>query len=337
MEYAARITGTGSAFPKRVVTNDDIAEILAEKNITTSDQWIYERTGISQRCYSDLEDPSERNSSLGALAAERAMKMAGKTPEDIEQIIYATCSPDTLIPSSACWLQHKLGISNAWAMDLNAACSGFVYGLAVAEQFIRSGKTTTALVVGAEVLSPFINFDDRGSCILFGDAAGAVIVERVELETSRRILSSHLLSDGNLWELLHIPAGGSNMEVTPSCYAENLNKIHMNGKEIFKVAVRTLTEFARTALDTNQMSLADLDWFIPHQANRRIIEAVANRLDISMDKVILNVDRYGNTSAATIPTALDEAVRNGMIRKNQLLLLDSFGAGLTYGSILLRW
>ena len=337
MEYAARITGTGSAFPQRAVTNEEITSMLAEKNIATDDQWIRERTGISQRHYSNLTDPSERNSSLGASAAEKAMQMAGKQPEDIEQIIYATCSPDTLIPSTACWLQHKLGISRAWAMDLNAACSGFVYGLAVAEQFIQTGKTKTALVVGAEVLSPFINFDDRSSCILFGDAAGAAVVERVAIESPRRILSSHLLSDGSLWELLHIPAGGSNMEVTPDHYSKNLHKIHMNGKEIFKVAVRTLAEFAKTALSVNHMTIADLDWFIPHQANRRIIEAVANRLDISMDKVLLNLDRYGNTSAATIPTALDEAIRNGVIEEGQLLLLDSFGAGLTYGSILLRW
>lgn len=337
MEYAARITGTGSAFPKRVVTNNDIAAILAEKNIETNDQWIRERTGIAQRCYSNIEDPAERNSSLGEAAARKALEIAGKKPEDIDQIIYATCTPDTLIPSTACWLQHKLGASRAWATDLNAACSGFVYGVAVAEQFIRSGKTKTALVVGAEVLSPFVNFEDRGSCILFGDAAGAAVVERVDADSPRRILSSHLLSDGNLWELLHIPAGGSNMEVTPSRYENNLNKIHMNGKEIFKVAVRTLTEFAKSALESNQLAIPDLDWFIPHQANRRIIEAVANRLEISMDKVLLNVDRYGNTSAATIPTVLDEALQKGLIQEGQLLLFDSFGAGLTYGSILLRW
>lgn len=337
MEYGARITGTGSAFPKKIVTNNDIAAILAEKNINTSDKWIRERTGISQRCYSDLNDPSERNSSLGDSAARKALEMAGREPEDIDQIIYATCTPDTLIPSTACWLQHKLGASQAWAMDLNAACSGFVYGVAVAEQFIRSGKTKTALVVGAEVLNPFINFEDRGSCILFGDAAGAAVIERVDADDPQRILSSHLLSDGNLWEMLHIPAGGSNMEITPERYAKNLHKIHMNGKEIFKVAVRTLAEFAKSALQSNKLTIADLDWFIPHQANRRIIEAVANRLDIPMDKVLLNVDRYGNTSAATIPTALDEAVRKGMIQKGQILLLDSFGAGLTYGSILMRW
>jgi len=337
MEYAARITGTGSTFPRQVVTNNDIAAILAKKNIQTNDKWIRERTGIVQRCYSNLDDLSEHNSSLGYTASMQALEMSGKKPEDIDQIIYATCTPDTLIPSTACWLQYKLKASNAWAMDLNAACSGFVYALATAEQFIRSGNTKTALIVGAEVLSSFINFEDRGSCILFGDGAGAAVVERVTKETSRRILSSHLLSDGNLWQLLHIPAGGSNMEVTPDRYTENLHKIQMNGKEIFKVAVRTLTEFAKSALESNQLTILDLDWFIPHQANRRIIEAVANRLDLSMDKVLLNIDRYGNTSAATIPTVFDEALRKGLIQEGQLLLLDCFGAGLTYGSILMRW
>jgi 3-oxoacyl-[acyl-carrier-protein] synthase III len=337
MEYAARITGTGSAFPKRVVTNNDITAILAKKNIQTNDKWIRERTGIIQRCFSDLNDPSERNSSLGYEASLKALEMAGKRPEDIDQIIYATCTPDTLIPSTACWLQHKLGASKAWAMDLNAACSGFVYALSIVEQFIRSGKTKTALVIGAEVLSPFINFEDRGSCILFGDGAGVAIVERAAADTSRRILSSHLLSDGSLWELLHIPAGGSNLEVTPDRYADNLHKVQMNGREIFKVAVRTLTEFARSALENNHLTISDVDWFIPHQANRRIIEAVANRLDLSMDRVLLNVDKYGNTSAATIPTVLDAALREGLIQEGQLLLLDCFGAGLTYGSILMRW
>lgn len=337
MEFAAKITGTGSAFPRQRVTNEDIARRLAESGIHSDDQWILDRTGIAERRFSKVDDPSEHNSSLGVAAARMALEMAGKTPLEIDQIVYATCSPDTLLPSTACWLQHKIGAPQAWAMDVNAACSGFVYGLAVAEQFIRSGKTRTALVVGAEVLSPFVNWQDRSSCILFGDAAGAAVVERVDVQSESRILSSHLLSDGDLWELLYIPAGGSNMEVTPGRFAENLHKMKMCGKEIFKVAVRTLAEFAKVALESNQLSIADLDWFVPHQANRRIIEAVAQRLDIPMHKVLINVDRFGNTSAATIPTALDEGIRNGQIRKGQTVLLDSFGAGLTYGSILMRW
>ena len=337
MAYSARITGTGSAFPKQRVTNDDIAAKLAKLDIETNDDWIQTRTGIRERRYSDLSNPDEHNSSIGVAAAKKALEMAGKTAADINQIIYATCSPDTLIPSTACWLQHKIGAPHAWAMDINAACSGFVYGIATAEQFIRSGQTQTALVVGAEVLHPFMNWQDRSSCILFGDAAGAAIVERCETVSDRRILSSHLLSDGNLWELLYIPAGGSSMEVTPGRFSKNLHKMRMYGKDIFKVAVRTLTDFAVRSLESNNMTITDLDWFVPHQANLRIIEAVAKRLNIPMDKVLINVDRYGNTSAATIPTALDEAVRDGRIQAGQTVLMDCFGAGLTYGAILMRW
>ena len=337
MRYAATITGTGCAFPRERVTNDDIIERMEETEVPPNERWIRERTGIRERRFSNLDDPSEVNSSLGVAAALKALEMAGRSPRDIDQIIYATCSPDTLIPSTACWLQHKIDAPQAWAMDINAACSGFVYALATADQFIQSGQTRTALVVGAEVLNPFINWRDRGTSILFGDGAGAVVVERTESASPARILSSHLLSDGNLWELFHIPAGGSNMEVTPERFEKNLHKMHMNGKEIFKVAVRTLSEFAVRALESNGYAIADLDWFIPHQANYRIIEAVAKRLGCPMEKVIVNVDRYGNTSAATIPAALDEAVRDGRIQSGQLILMDCFGAGLTYGAILLRW
>ena len=337
MDFAARITGTGSAFPKQRVTNNSIVQILSKSGITTSDKWIRERTGICERRISDVENPEERNSSLGFSAAQNALELAGKSPQSIDQIIYATCSPDTLLPSTACWLQHKIGAPQAWAMDINAACSGFIYALATADKFIQSGQTRTALVVGAEVLNPFINWQDRGSCIIFGDGAGAAVVERTASEAPARILSSRLLSDGNLWELLYIPAGGSCKEVTPGRFSKNLHKIRMYGKEIFKVAVRTLAEFATRSLESNGFTIDDIDWFIPHQANYRIIEAVAKRLNCPMEKVVVNVDRYGNTSAATIPTALDEAVRDGRIKKGQLILLDSFGAGLTYGAILMRW
>ena len=337
MNFAARITGTGSGFPKNRVSNADIVKRLAKLGIETSDTWIRERTGIRERRVSEVGNPSEHNSSLGFLAAQKALEMAGRSPEDIDQIIYATCSPDTLLPSTACWLQHKMGANRAWAMDINAACSGFIYGLATAEKFIQTGQVKTALIVGGEVLNPFLNWEDRNSCILFGDGAGAAIVEQVPADSTQRILSSHLLSDGNLWELFHMPAGGSNMEVTPERYSLKLNKFQMKGKEIFKIAVRTLADFANYALKKNQMTVKELDWFVPHQANRRIIEAVANRLNLPMEKVLINVDRYGNTSAATIPTALDEAVRDGIIKSGQTVLLDAFGAGLTYGSLLLRW
>ena len=337
MKYGSIITGTGSAFPQKRVTNEEIVARLQALDIETSGQWIRERTGMSERRHSQPGNTEEHNSSLGLQASLMALEMAGKKPEDIDQIIYATCSPDTLIPSTACWLQHKLGAKRAWAVDINAACSGFLYGVTTVEQFIQTGKTKTALVVGGEVLSPFINWEDRSSCILFGDGAGAAIVERTEPEAEHRILSTHVLSDGDLWEMLHIPAGGSNIEVTAEVIPQQLHKVHMLGKEIFKVAVRTLEDFARRALAANNVTVEELDWFVPHQANRRIIEAVAKRLKVPMEKVMINVDQFGNTSAATVPTMLDQGVRSGQIKKGQLVLLDAFGAGLTYGSILMRW
>lgn len=337
MQHGAKITGTGSALPEMRVSNQDIVARLAVNSVETSNQWIRERTGISERRFSDLSNPHEHNSSLGFTAATKALEMAGKHPGEIDQIIYATCSPDTLLPSTACWLQHKLGAVNAWAMDLNGACSGFIYGLGVAEQFIGTGKTKTALVVGGEVLHPYINWEDRNSSILFGDGAGAAVVAAAPADTPRRILSSHLKSDGHLWELLIMPGGGSSMEVTPEVYAQNLHKLRMSGKEIFKAAVRTLSEYAHIALDANGMTIEDIDWFLPHQANRRILEAVAQRLRIPDQKVLINLDRYGNTSAATVPILLDEAVRDGRIQPGHLILMDVFGAGLTYGSLLMRW
>jgi 3-oxoacyl-[acyl-carrier-protein] synthase-3 len=337
MEFAARITGTGSAFPEKRLTNDEIARELTRVGLETGDQWIRERTGIVERRISKVDNEAENNSSLGARAAQKALEMAGRKPDEIDQIIYATCSPDTLLPSTACWLQQKIGAEKAWAMDINAACSGFVYGVVTAEQFIRSGHSKTVLVVGAEVLSQFVNWHDRTICILFGDGAGAAVVEQVPARSRQRIISSYLSSDGRLSKLLWIPAGGSNMEVTPERYAQNLNKMHMNGREIFKVAVRTLSECALRTLEQYHMPAVRLDWLVPHQANLRIIEAMANRLGFPMEQVIINVNRYGNTSAATIPTALDEAIRDGRIKEGQTVLADAFGAGLTAGAMLFRW
>jgi len=337
MKFASKITGTGSAFPAKRVTNDDLVQQLAQLGVETTNQWIVDRTGIQERRIADLENPEERNSALGSKAAMRALDMAGKRPKDIDQIIYATCTADTKLPSSACWLQEKIGAVNAWATDINAACSGFVYGVATADQFIKSGQTQTALVVGAEILTSVNNFKDRSLCILFGDGAGAAIVEQTDADADRRILSSHLHSDGGLWELLHVPAGGSAMVITPERLEQKLHLAQMNGKEIFKVAVRTLSEFAQRALEKNGLTVDTLDWLIPHQANLRILEAVARRLKLAPGKLVINVDRFGNTSGATVPTALDEAVRDGRIRKGQTVLFDVFGAGLTYGSMLLRW
>ena len=337
MTYSARIIGTGSAFPLEIVNNDELARRMARLDVETSDQWIRERTGIQQRRYSDLSNANESNSSMATSAAAAALEMAGKTAQDIDQIIVGTCSPETLIPSTACWVQQKLGAHNAWAMDINAACTGFIYGLLIAGQFIRSGETRTALVIGSEVLHPYLNWRDRTCCILFGDAAGAAVVSSVPEESERRILSWYVHSDGRLGELLYIRAYHPEAPRHSDGEMRMAGKMVMNGREIFKTAVRTLTECALKTLEKAGMTMADVDWFVPHQANHRILEAVAQRMDFPMEKVLVNVDRYANTSAATVPTVLDEAVRKGLIRKGQLILLDAFGSGLTYGAMLLRW
>jgi 3-oxoacyl-[acyl-carrier-protein] synthase-3 len=266
-----------------------------------------------------------------------ALEMAGKRPEDLDFILYATCTPDTLIPSTACWVQKKIGAKRAWALDLNAACSGFVFGIATADSFIRSGQFKTGLVIGGDVLSAFTNWDDRGSCILFGDGAGAAVVERTEATNPRRVLSTHMGTDGDQWDLFYVQAGGSNQPVTPDVHARKLDKMQMKGREMFKSAVRTLGDYAVAALEANDLPLSQLNWLIPHQANLRIIEAVAKRLELPLEKVLINIERYGNTSSATIPTALDEGVRDGRIQPGQTVLLDAFGAGVTYGSVLMRW
>ncbi|MCM2277566.1 MAG: ketoacyl-ACP synthase III [Oligoflexia bacterium] len=330
--FSSKITGTGSYFPERIVTNEDLT-----KTLDTTNDWIVERTGIRQRHVSREGDPSEQNSSLACRAAIRALEMAGKKSTDIDMIVYGSVSPDTPVPTSSCWLQQKLGAPQAWGVDVNAACSSWVYGMSMADQYIKTGQVKTALVVGSEVLSRMNNWEDRSSAILFGDGAGAVVVERTSSESPHRILSSHLGMDGNLWELFQVVAGGSNMEVTPEVYAQRLHKMNMKGREIFKVAVKTLADYAVRALEANQMKLSDVDWVIPHQANLRIIEAVAKRLDLPMEKVLVNVDRYGNTSSASVPTMLDEAVRDGRIRPGHTVLFDVFGAGLTFGSMLIRW
>jgi 3-oxoacyl-[acyl-carrier-protein] synthase III len=331
-QYASRISGTGMAFPKKIVTNNDLKKI-----IETDDEWIQERTGIKMRRISEHGNESETNSGLGLTASLQAMEMAKKKPEDIDQIIYATCTADTFIPSTACWLQMKLGAKNAWGVDINAACSGFVYGVAMADQAIRAGNVKTSLVVGVDVLSTITNWDDRSSCILFGDGAGAAIVERTDFDNDRKILYTRLGSDGGLWELLHVQAGGSKMPMTPEVYEKGLGKMQMKGKEMYKYATQEMARLAIRALEENNMTLEDVDWFIAHQANLRIIEAVVKRVGISMDKVLINIDRYANTSSGTVPSVLDEAVRNGKIKPGHVVMLDAFGAGVTSGVVLLRW
>lgn len=330
--FAARITGTGSAFPAKVLTNDDIARM-----VDTNDAWIRERTGICERRVSAPGNADETNSSLAARAALKALEMAGARPDEIDGILLGTCSPDTAVPATACWVQKKIGATNAFAVDLNAACSGFLYGLTLANSLIATGQAKKLLVIGSEVLSTLVNWQDRTSCILFGDGAGAAVVERTHSSDESRIHSSHLSADGRLWDLLITPGGGSAMPLDAEKAAAGLGKIHMKGTEVFKVAVKTLSDFGIKALEANGLSRDDVAWFLPHQANLRIIEAVARRLDFPMEKVLVNVDRYGNTSSATVPTMLDEAVRDGRIKKGDWILMDVFGAGLTNGSLMLRW
>lgn len=335
--FSSKITGTGSAFPEHSMTNAELVSVLAQKGIETSDDWIRERTGIAARRISKPGNPAEHCSSLGAAAATRALEMAGRTADEIDMILFTTSTPDLLLPSSACLLQQKIKATNAWALDMNAACSGFVFALATADQFIRSGQAKVALIVGADVLSTISNWDDRGSCILFGDGAGAAIVERTPEGSHSRILSSHLRSAGDQWNLLYIPTGGSADPLTKETVGTTIARMQMKGKDLYKVAVKTLTDLATEALAANQISLDQLDWIVPHQANLRIIEGVIDRLGFPISRVVMNIDRYGNTSSATVPTALDEAVRERKITTGQTVLLDVFGAGVTSGSILMRW
>jgi 3-oxoacyl-[acyl-carrier-protein] synthase-3 len=332
LPFASRMTGIGSAFPAQRVTNHDLA-----KFVDTNDEWIRERTGIIERRLVEKGNPDEFNSSLGFRAATRALEMAGKRAEDIDAILYATCSPDTLVPSTACWLQQKLGATRAWGVDLNAACSGFIFGSSIADTYISSGRAKTVLVVGCDVTSAYVNWKDRTSCVLFGDGAGAAIFEQTSPTNPRRVLSTHMQTDGTLTDILLMPAGGSARAVTEEDKLAGNDKYVMKGKEIFKNAVKTLADYAVIACEANQLKLSDIDWFIPHQANMRIIEAVAKRLEFPMEKILINIDRHGNTSAATVPTVIDEAVRDGRIQPGQTLLMDAFGAGLTYGSMVVRW
>ncbi len=322
----ARIEGTGSYVPDRVLTNADL-----ERMVDTSDAWIVERTGIRER---RIAGPGETCSDLGVKAAERALAAAGVAAAELDLILVATCTGDAPLPATACLLQHRLGAVRAAACDISAACSGFVYALAIGDAYIRSGYRRV-LVVGAEVMSILMDWTDRQTCILFGDGAGAVVLGPATGD--RGILSSHLHSDGNLWDLICVPGGGSRTPPSEKMLAEGLQYLKMKGNETFKVAVRTMEEVTREALTANRLSIDDLDLYIPHQANVRILKAVASRLGLPMDKVVMNMDRYGNTSAASIPLALDEAVRAGRVREESLVLLEAFGGGLTWAASLIRW
>ncbi|MDX1656217.1 MAG: beta-ketoacyl-ACP synthase III [Candidatus Competibacteraceae bacterium] len=322
MKYA-KIIGTGSYLPERVMTNRDL-----EGLVETTDQWIRERTGIEQR---HIAAPGETTCDLAEQAARRAIEAAGIEAESIDLVVVGTTTPDHVFPSVATQLQDRLKVYGCAAFDLQAVCTGFVYALGVVDQFIRTGAARRALVVGAETFSRIIDWTDRGTCIIFGDGAGAVVVEAAD---EPGILSSHLHADGRYKELLWVPNGvGSGYDRT----RENAAFVEMRGNEVFKVAVNTLGRIVDEALSANNMVPADIDWLIPHQANLRIISATARKLGMPMDKVIVTVASHGNTSAASVPLALDVAVRDGRIKRGDNLLLEAFGGGFTWGSVLLKY
>ncbi len=324
-----RIAGTGAYAPETVITNAEL-----ERLVDTSDEWIVTRTGISERRRSRDD---EATSDLAEAASRQALQAAGVDPADLDQILVATVTPDMFFPSTACILQDRLGARRAGAMDVSAACSGFIYALAVADGFLRGGSSRRILLVGAETLTKVIDWTDRNTCVLFGDGAGAVVLTGTD-EGESRILTTHLFADGGRGRQLMMPGGGSRHPISQAVLDGNLHKVKMDsGNEVFKVAVRAMEDAAIVALKAVGLDVQDVDLFIPHQANLRIINAVGQRLGIPEEKVVVNIQRYGNTSAASIPLALDEAVRAGRVRRGDVLLLCAFGGGLTWGSALIRW
>ncbi len=320
----ARIAGTGSHLPERIVTNDELSQL-----VDTSDEWIRTRSGIRER---RIVAEGETTGDLAYHASLRAMEAAGITARDIDLIVLGTTTPDLIFPSTACLLQHRLGANGCPAFDVNAACSGFLYALTVADKFIRAGGVKTALVAGSETLTRMIDWTDRSTCVLFGDGAGAVVLKA---DTETGILSTHLHADGGKKELLWNPVG-----VSVGFKPDEPNagvRVLMAGREVFKHAVKALDSLVDETLEANGLDRHDIDWLIPHQANLRIIEATAKRLDMPMDRVIVTVDRHANTSSGSVPLALDEAVRSGRIQRGHLVLLEAFGGGFTWGSALLRY
>ncbi|CAM4068791.1 beta-ketoacyl-ACP synthase III [Comamonas aquatilis] len=325
MRRYARIIGTGSYLPPRRLTNNDLAAELAQRGLETSDEWIVERTGIRARHFAA---PDVTSSDLACEASKKAIEAAGIAPSDIDLIIVATSTPDMVFPSTAAILQHKLGITNGCpAFDVQAVCSGFVYALTVADSMIQSGAAKRVLVVGSEVFSRILDFNDRTTCVLFGDGAGAVVLEASE---EPGILATELHADGSHVGILCVPGhvSGGNVLGDPV--------LKMDGQAVFKLAVSVLDKAARATLEKAGMTDADIDWLIPHQANIRIMQSTARKLKLSMDKVVVTVDQHGNTSAASIPLALDHGVRNGQVKKGQTVLLEGVGGGFTWGAVLLK-
>lgn len=319
----SRITGTGGYLPEKVLSNKDL-----EGLVDTTDEWIVERTGIRQRHVVEGQSACD----LAEIAARRALEMAGKSPEDVDLIVLGTSTPDLIFPSTASLLQGRLGIKNGGAaFDVQAACSGFIFALSVADKYVKSGAAKCALVVGAETMSRLMDWTDRGTCILFGDGAGAMVLEASD---EAGILSTHLHTDGSYEHLLNVAGGVSRH---PEKLREGTAFLQMKGNEVFRVAVNTLGKIVDETLEANQMTKADVDWLVPHQANIRIIQATAKKLDMPMERVVVTVGEQGNTSAASIPLALDTAVRDGRIKRGEVILLEAFGGGFTWGSALVRF
>jgi len=322
-----RILGTGGYAPKDILTNDELS-----KRIETSDEWITTRTGIKER---HIAAPGEQTSDMAVAAARRALEMANTRAEELDLIIVGTISGDMPMPACAVFVQDKLGARCA-AFDVSAACAGSIFGLSIADAFIKTGGYKRILVIGAELLSRLLNWEDRATCVLFGDAAGAMVLGPSE-DPARGILSTHLRSEGSTAEILTIPGGGSLHPASPEMLERRLHKVHMNGREVYKFAIRALAEIVTDALAANGLTAKDVDWVIPHQANIRIVHGVLDKLAIPYERAILNIDRFGNTSSASVPVTLDEGVRDGRIRKEQLLVMLAIGAGMTWGGAVVRW
>ena len=314
----SKIIGTGSYLPKKILTNKEL-----ESSLDTTDEWITSRTGIKER---HIAGPGEKTSDLAYEAALKAIASANITPGDIDLIILATTTPDKIFPSTACTVQAKLGIKECPAFDIQAVCTGFVYALSIADKFIKTNSAKNVLVIGADRMSSITNYTDRSNAILWGDGAGAVILSA---SNEVGIISTHIHAAGNHEELLHVPRHDKASNIADT--------IEMKGNQVFKIAVNTLDKIVDETLENSGITKADIDWLVPHQANIRILEATAKKLDMSMDKVIVTIDRHGNTSAASIPLALDEGVRSGKIRKNHMILMEAFGGGFTWGSALVKY
>jgi len=314
----SKIIGTGSYLPKKILTNKEL-----ESSLDTTDEWITSRTGIKER---HIAGPGEKTSDLAYEAALKAIASANITPGDIDLIILATTTPDKIFPSTACTVQAKLGIKECPAFDIQAVCTGFVYALSIADKFIKTNSAKNVLVIGADRMSSITNYTDRSNAILWGDGAGAVILSA---SNEVGIISTHIHAAGNHEELLHVPRHDKASNIADT--------IEMKGNQVFKIAVNTLDKIVDETLENSGITKAEIDWLVPHQANIRILEATAKKLDMSMDKVIVTIDRHGNTSAASIPLALDEGVRSGKIRKNHMILMEAFGGGFTWGSALVKY